>query len=227
MIKTKIKMLLGLLITLLVFGISILVGRDWNLSEFIPSSFGTHLLMLLLSILLIWLLRRQVNYHIEMPALKQVLKPVAIGFLGAVVINIVIGVATTIVTGKPEQHPAMANSSFLQFLLFTFILASVAEEFLFRGFLQNFLKPLQDKKLTLLRWQISLPVFISAFAFSGAHLVLLMSGVSVYFLVRILIFTLFLGLVAGYYQEKYNNHAYAIIVHMAGNLLGLITIGLV
>jgi membrane protease YdiL (CAAX protease family) len=31
-----------------------------------------------------------------------------------------------------------------------------------------------------------------------------------------------LGLIAGYYQEKYDNNAYAIIVHMSGNLMGLI-----
>lgn len=31
-----------------------------------------------------------------------------------------------------------------------------------------------------------------------------------------------LGIVAGYYQEKYENNFYAIIVHMAGNLMGVI-----
>ena len=31
-----------------------------------------------------------------------------------------------------------------------------------------------------------------------------------------------LGIVAGYYQEKYDNNAYAIIVHMAGNVVPII-----
>lgn len=39
-----------------------------------------------------------------------------------------------------------------------------------------------------------------------------------------LVFTFALGLIAGYYQEKYDNHAFAIIVHMAGNLMGLVSI---
>lgn len=103
------------------------------------------------------------------------------------------------------------------------ILAPVAEESLFRGFLQNYLRPLGDKGFTLLRRRISLPVLISALAFSLAHLILVVSGVGVLFMVRILVFTFVLGLFAGYYQEKYNNHIFAILVHMAGNMMGLIS----
>jgi hypothetical protein len=33
-----------------------------------------------------------------------------------------------------------------------------------------------------------------------------------------------LGLVAGYYQEKYNNNVYAILVHMAGNSLTILAV---
>jgi len=29
-------------------------------------------------------------------------------------------------------------------------------------------------------------------------------------------------MIAGYYQEKYDNNAFAIIVHMSGNLMGVI-----
>ena len=108
--------------------------------------------------------------------------------------------------------------------LFTFILASVAEEFLFRGFLQNYLKPFSDKGFKLFRRRISLPVLVSAVAFSLAHLILLVSGVEALFMIRMLVFTFALGLIAGYYQEKYDNHAFAIIVHMAGNLMGLVSI---
>jgi membrane protease YdiL (CAAX protease family) len=67
-----------------------------------------------------------------------------------------------------------------------------------------------------------MPVIISAIAFGAAHLVLLATDASAFFLVRIVLFTTCLGLVAGYYQEKYNNHFYAIIVHMSGNFLAVI-----
>lgn len=50
-----------------------------------------------------------------------------------------------------------------------------------------------------------------------------MSGANIFFVVRTLIFTFVLGLIAGYYQEKYENNAYAIIVHMGGNFMGLLS----
>ena len=67
-------------------------------------------------------------------------------------------------------------------------------------------------------------MLVSAVTFSLAHLILLVSGVEALFMIRMLVFTFALGLIAGYYQEKYDNHAFAIIVHMAGNLMGLVSI---
>lgn len=150
--------------------------------------------MLVLSVVLITVFRKQVDYRIAMPKFKQVLKPIIIGFVTSLVINLAIGILTIVLTGKANAHPAVAKESVLQFFLFTFILASVAEEFLFRGFLQNYLKPFSDKGFKLFRRRISLPVLVSAVAFSLAHLILLVSG------------------------------AFAIIVHMAGNLKGLVSI---
>ncbi len=150
--------------------------------------------------------------------------PSEFGFLTAVVVNITLGIITVIVSGSAEKHPGVANASLLQFLVFDMIMAPVAEESLFRGFLQNYLRPLSDKGFTLFHRRISLPVLISALAFSLAHLILIVSGVGILFLVRILVFTFALGLIAGYYQEKHNNHIFAILVHMAGNLMGLISV---
>jgi membrane protease YdiL (CAAX protease family) len=110
----------------------------------------------------------------------------------------------------------------MQVFLFVFISASVAEEMLFRGFLMNFLKPLETQGVSIFKIKLSVPVIVSAIAFGMAHLVLLSTEVSVLFVIRIVIFTTCLGLIAGYYHEKYNNHAYAILVHMSGNLLAVL-----
>ena len=66
-------------------------------------------------------------------------------------------------------------------------------------------------------------MILSAVVFGLIHLVLLNAGAGGFLVFRIVIFTTVLGLVAGYYQEKYNNFTYAVIVHMAGNLMGLIS----
>ena len=43
-------------------------------------------------------------------------------------------------------------------------------------------------------------------------------------MIRTVLFTFILGTIAGYYQEKYNNIVLAILVHMAGNLLGMLPV---
>ena len=213
----------GLLLTIAVFAVSTMVGSRliWP-STFLASSFMTHVIMLLLSIGLILGLKKHVNYRIATPRFKQMLRSILFGFLSAVVINMVLGMLTIAISGKADAHPAVANASVVQFFLFDFILASVAEEFLFRGFLQNLLKPLNAKGFTMFHRRISLPVAISALTFGLAHLILIKSGISALFVIRMVAFTTVLGLVAGYYQEKYDNHAFAIIVHMSGNLMGFL-----
>jgi len=110
------------------------------------------------------------------------------------------------------------------FQVFTlvFIGASIAEEFLFRGFLLNMLSPLKNKKVTLFKKQISLAVIISALMFGAAHLMLLKSGANINFVGKIVIMTTTIGLFAGYFQEKYNNTSYAILTHMGANLMGVL-----
>jgi membrane protease YdiL (CAAX protease family) len=82
---------------------------------------------------------------------------------------------------------------------------------------------LKDKGFNLFGLRITFPVLMSAIAFSMAHLILLASGASGLFVTRVLVFTFVLGLIAGYYQEKHDNIAYAILVHAAGNILGLMS----
>ncbi len=53
-------------------------------------------------------------------------------------------------------------------------------------------------------------------------MILIVSGVGFLFLFKTVLVTTCLGLVAGYYQEKYDNNVYAIIVHMAGNSFGVV-----
>lgn len=214
----------GLLLTAIVFILATLSARLFQLNiGFIPYSFVTHSVMLILSIALIYGFRKFVNYKISIPKFKKTLKPILFGFLAAVVINPLMVVLTKILGGEIESHFAFDIMSPLQVFLFIFIYASVAEEVLFRGFLQNILNPLQKNKgIKIFKRHISLPVIIGAIAFSLAHLILITSGAGVFFILRTLIFTFVLGIIAGYYQEKFNNNVYAIIVHMAGNFMGVI-----
>ena len=215
----------GLILTALVYFVSIFMGHYWQLnSSIVEDSVLNHGTMLILSILLILAFKKQVNYRIAMPKLDEILKPILFGILCAVVINVAMNIISVIVTGSIQTHPLMKNTTFLKNFLSVFILASIGEEFLFRGFFQNYLKPLGAWGFKIFKRRISLPVLISALTFSAAHLILLASGVDTMFIIRILVFTFVLGLVAGYYHEKHDNHIFAILVHMAGNLMGLVSV---
>jgi membrane protease YdiL (CAAX protease family) len=217
------RIIYGLLITIVVFAIATIAGSKLHFNiDFLSNTFLTHTCMLGLSIALIYSFNKYVDYKISLPKFKKILKPILFGLLATIIVNISMTILTKILGGEIETHALMMKMSPLQVFIFVFIYASIAEEILFRGFLMNFLKPLTTKGITIFKRKISVPVIISAFAFGLAHLILITTGADGLFLLRIVVFTTILGLIAGYYQEKYENNAFAIIVHMAGNFMGVI-----
>ena len=219
------RLIVGLLLTFSVSAVAVVLRNVVKLdSGFFPSFALSGSIILVLAIVLIVAFRNQLDYRIAVPKFNQIWKPILLGLLTSLVLNLLTGIITMALNGRIESHPALRNTTVLQFLLFTFILAPVAEEHLFRGFLQNYLKPLGNKGITVFHRRISLPVLIAALAFSLSHLGLLASGVGTAFMIRTALFTFVLGTIAGYYQEKYNNIVPAILVHMAGNLLGILPV---
>lgn len=221
--KNNERIIYGIVITIVVFGIATFFGSRIHLNiDFFASSFVTHSLMLTLSIVLIYSLRKYVNYKIEVPKFKKILKPILFGLLATIIVNISMSIITKIIGGEIEPLAALMKMSPLQVFIFVFIYASIAEELLFRGFLMNILKPLKSKGIKIFKRNLSIPTIISAVIFGLAHLILLATGAGGFFILRIVVFTTILGLIAGYYQEKYENNAFAIIVHMAGNFMSII-----
>jgi membrane protease YdiL (CAAX protease family) len=221
--KNNERIVYGLIITVVIFAISIFTGSKINLNiVFIPNSFLIHSLMLLLSIFMIYSFKKYVNYKFSLPSFKKIFKPIIFGILATIIVNISMTILTKAFGGNIEANPLLMKMNPLQTFIFVFIYASIAEELLFRGFLLNILKPLNVKGINILKRRISISVIISAIAFGLGHLILITTGVGGLFLLRVVIFTTILGLIAGYYQEKYENNAFAIIVHMSGNLMGVI-----
>lgn len=216
--------LLGIIITLLIYGIAMLGGHYITPSlAFFSPTFGTHTLMLLLSMGVILCYKPSVDYHISWPEFKKIGRPILFGILTCFGVSFIMNLITHFFGGEIQSMKLLGQLSPWQTFVFVFLYASVAEEFLFRGFLQNVLKPLKEKHITVLRRKISYPVLISGAMFGLAHLILLTSGQDAWFILRIVLFTSTLGIFAGYYQEKYNNHIYAIITHMSGNFLALVS----
>ncbi|MDR0659431.1 MAG: CPBP family intramembrane metalloprotease [Prevotellaceae bacterium] len=214
------RVIYGLAITAAIYFIAIFSTNWIRFSGgFTPGSFVTHSVMLLLSIAAIVIFKKSVDFNISMPKLKNIIMPIIVGVAITFLSGILMSIITKMLGQEVEAHPSLLTMGPLQVFLFVFIYASIAEEFLFRGFLLNILKPLSKYKVSI----FSIPVIISALTFGLGHLVLISADVSGLFIMRILVFTTAMGLAAGYYQEKYKNISYAIVVHMAGNLFGLVS----
>jgi membrane protease YdiL (CAAX protease family) len=191
-------------------------------NDYVPNFFVSLTIQLILSIIAIVAMKKYLTCPIALPAANTLLKPIIAALAATIVINGLMTFATKMAGDKIEVPEALLKLKPIQVFIFVFIYAPIAEELLYRGFLMNLLKPLQQKNILIFKRAISLPVMVSAIAFGAAHLILITTGVSALFLIRIILFTTSLGILAGYYQEKHNNHVYAIIVHMTGNSLAVI-----
>lgn len=221
--KNSRKLLIGLVITLIIYLVAVTFGKKIHIdNDFFLASFGTHTIMFVLSVLAIYLFKKEVNYKLKFPKISTIFKPFIIALITTILINIITVGLTKILGAKVDTHPIFEGSSGWQILIFVFFYASISEELLFRGFLLNFIEKYRSNGITIFKKKVSYPVIISGFAFGLAHLILLFGDVNGLFVVRIVIFTTSLGILAGYYQEKYDNNAYAILVHMTGNLMGVI-----
>jgi membrane protease YdiL (CAAX protease family) len=110
--------------------------------------------------------------------------------------------------------------SFAQTVIFVWLYASVSEELLTRGLIQSFLTPLADYGFTIFGVRISLPVLIGALFFGLMHAALLTTGMALFSVISIVVFSSVLGLIAGYHREQTGSLIPAIIVHALGNIGG-------
>jgi membrane protease YdiL (CAAX protease family) len=225
--RDKTKISLGIVITILIYSISILISKVVKIPiEFIPSSFLTHLTMLIFSGILILYFKSKEVLKFRIKGIKINLMFRAI--LAAIIIFISVNIISAIVYRicnidiKSDSNPFLKINP-LQYFLFVSIFAGLSEEFLFRGFLLNMLEPLKTKFVRILKLEISISVITSGVLFGFAHLILLASGASIPFVVRIFFFTTIVGIMNGYFQEKYeNNTLVAIIAHITVNTLGFL-----
>ncbi len=214
------QIIYGMTLAIVIFLLSNIIGRVIDLNiDFLGNAFYTYSTMLLLSVLTLFILKKHVDYKISLPNLKKLLKPIVFGFCASFIVNVSISLIIIISGNKIEGMEIITKMTPFEVIIFIFIYASVVEEILFRGFLLNILKPMNAYGIMLFVRKICFPVIISAIMFGSSHLILITTGAGFLLLLKTIIFTTIIGLVAGYYQEKYNNNAYAIAVHMSGNLL--------
>lgn len=177
---------------------------------------STHISMLILSILLILLLNKGSlkDYGFKLWRLgsfyKIIILSVGIGFISDVLGNIL--------SFSDDQTFPTGNFTLPEIVIYVWLLASIAEEVLFRGLIQSFLNPLKNIKIKLFSKTISFPVIFSAVSFGLIHLALITAGVDIFIVLTIVFFGIILGIIVGYYRENTGSLIPAIIVHMSFNI---------
>lgn len=213
------KIFLGIFITFLVLVLSgVIEITTKSFLDSIPVGVSSQVGILIITIIIILLFskNRIIEFNIGKVRIEQFIYPIGLTVLLLIIRHLISMLM------ENEDHPAATSMSILQQIIFIVVLASLSEELLFRGFLQNMLNPIKSYGIPLLKTKLSLPVIISGFLFGLMHFAMIGTGASFSFVIQIVISGMFLGMIAGYFQEKYNNFIFAFIVHITANSSGLI-----
>ena len=131
--------------------------------------------------------------------------------------------ATPLILGLGGKgNPLVKSLTFPQIVLFVWVSSSIIEEVFTRGFLQGHLSVLSGRYFRLLFFHIELPVMISALFFACMHFTLLFRGVDATTMTVTFLFTLSIGLMAGYLRAKTGSLIPAVTVHLLANIGGMI-----
>ncbi|MCK4410047.1 MAG: CPBP family intramembrane metalloprotease [Candidatus Eisenbacteria sp.] len=146
------------------------------------------------------------------------------GYGAGITWGIVLGVVASFVSlaSRAGGMSPLKGLSVVQIVLLVWILASVTEEILVRGYVQSYLAPLMDRGFKVFRMRISLPVILSALFFAAMHLILLTTGTSFLTTYIVVVFAFFLGLIAAYQRERTGSILPAITAHVSFNVGGAI-----
>ena len=144
--------------------------------------------------------------------------PLLWALVGGVFLQLILYLTFPSFLGKPIGPSA--DYSLAQTVLFVWLLASFAEEFLFRGLIQGILSPLERWQVSLGPISLSIPVIVAALLFGLVHLGLLTMKVDFKYVLVITAGAFFVGLLTGYFREKTGSLWPAVVMHVLFNMTG-------
>lgn len=219
--KNSGKIFYGLLITILIYICSVIGGYLTKslTNDFVLAYMMVPLLSFVLSAIAIYgfVSNGVMEFKLTGIKLKYVVLPIIITLVATFLTGALVRIIETLLglTFPEKNHVSFMTP--VQIFFYIFLFGSIAEELLFRGFLQNMLVPLKASGIRLFKMRLSLPVIIGAFLFGFAHFSLLQGMDDLPKISGVVINAIVMGLIAGYYQEKHNNFLFAAIVHLSAN----------
>jgi membrane protease YdiL (CAAX protease family) len=216
-----VQIILGIFIVLLI----LMLASSFEMMamtklSFLPSGLASQLMILILSIVSIYFFNKKgiFKFNIGKVGMRQIIPPIFLIIFLFIISELIF---SKILGNTNEEHFA-SSMPMVQIIFIVVFLASTSEELLFRGFLQNMLEPLKSVGIRLQKTKISLPVIISGLLFGLMHFGLMATGASFDFTLKLVLFAMIMGMIAGYYQEKHNNFSFAVIIHITANITGLL-----
>ncbi|NOR44246.1 MAG: CPBP family intramembrane metalloprotease [Candidatus Delongbacteria bacterium] len=217
-----IQTIIAIFLTLLVLAATGIVATSFSqITELdILNNSVTHLTMLVVSILLILAFNkgRLKGYGFRLTKNFPIVKIILISLIFGSISSFLIILSDS----ASNEFLPTKDFSFLDQIICVWLLASIAEEVLFRGLIQGFLSRFENIGIKIYSCFISLPVIVAAILFGAMHLALFGMGVDSFTVLDIVFFGIILGLIAGYYREKTNSLIPAFIVHFCFNIGGSI-----
>lgn len=185
-----------------------------SLAGFLPTSFVTHTVMLVLSVAAMWLVSKG---RLDLYGLTRGTYKFSPRILMWVLPMAVLSLASTVALAGRQGKGSPFELTKLQIIVFVWVYASISEELLTRGLLQTLLSGNSRVGAGALG-KLSMPVIVSALFFGAMHLGLVKSMGPV--VVPVILLAVFLGLVAAWYREKTGSLFPAVIVHALFNIGG-------
>ena len=177
--------------------------------QFLPSGFFTQFSFILFSLILIKFYNFEIKYFSSIPNFFKILPFIFIFIFGILfILDVII----------PNSNSDSILNIPTKELVTILLINCFGEEFLFRGFLQNYYSDFKKYQFYLFKTKISYPVFISGLFFGLMHFAIISTGVDFISASKIVISATCVGLFSGYYYEKYNTLFAPIIIHFTCNI---------
>ena len=177
--------------------------------QFLPLGFFTQFSFILFSLILIKFYNFEIKYFLSIPKNFKILPFIFILIFGILfILDVII----------PNSNSDSILNIPTKELVAILLINCFGEEFLFRGFLQNYYSDFKKYQFDLFKTKISYPVFISGLFFGLMHFAIISTGVDFISASKIVISATCVGLFSGYYYEKYNTLFAPIIIHFTCNI---------
>lgn len=177
--------------------------------KFLPLGFFTQFSFILFSLILIKFYNFEIKYFLSIPNFFKILPFIFIFIFGILfILDVII----------PNSNSDSILNIPTKELVTILLINCFGEEFLFRGFLQNYYSDFKKYQFDLFKTKISYPVFISGLFFGLMHFAIISTGVDFISASKIVISATCVGLFSGYYYEKYNTLFAPIIIHFTCNI---------